>query len=282
MTDTLRRVAMRRPGDELLNADAAVWHYGPEFDPTRISGQHLSFSELLLSNGVEILWMDDDDLGIADSVFTYDASLMTPEGAILMSPGKRQRAGEQELHRAFYAARNVPVIGEIAGEGRAEAGDTLWLDKDILAVGRGFRTNRCGIEQLRTLLTSINVTVYEFDLPVYRGKAACLHLMSLVSIVDTKTALVCTPLLPVGLWELMHNLGFDLVDAPYAEFEESNTLSTNVLAISPGQCVMIDGYPETRSNLESSGIGVQVFDGNALCIGCEGGPTCLTRPVHRG
>ena len=29
------------------------------------------------------------------------------------------------------------------------------------------------------------------------------------------------------------------------------------------------------------GINIRVFDGDALCIACEGGPTCLTRPLLR-
>ena len=281
MTDPLRRVAIRRPGDALLNADAAIWHYGLSFDPERVETEHSSFADLLHTEGVEIIWMDGDDHGIADAVFTYDASLMTPEGAILMSPGKPRRAGEQELHRSFYASQDIAIIGEIVGDGRAEAGDTLWLDDHTLAVGRGFRTNQAGIEQLKALLKSIDITVHAFDLPVYRGPAACLHLMSLVSIVDSKTALISTLLFPVGLWELMHGLGFELIETPYAEFEESNTLSANVLAISPGRCIMIDGFSDTRHVLETAGIAVQVFDGDALCIGCEGGPTCLTRPLLR-
>ncbi|MDJ0958833.1 MAG: arginine deiminase family protein [Arenicellales bacterium] len=282
MTDPLRRVALRRPGSALLNADAALWHYGPGFDPERVCAEHASLTNLLKAAGVEIVWMDNDDKGIADAVFTYDASLMTPKGAILMSPGKRLRAGEQELHRAFYASQDIPILGEIKGEGRAEAGDTLWLDTQTLAVGRGFRTNQGGIEQLKALLASIDVAVYEFDLPVYHGAEACLHLMSLVSIVDTKTALVYAPLFPVGLWELMGALGFNLIETPHSDFAESITLSNNVLAISPGQCIMINGFPKTKNTLETAGIGVQVFDGNALCIGCEGGPTCLTLPLLRG
>ena len=282
MTDPLRRVALRRPGSAMVEADAALWHYGPSFDPERVCTDHASLAELLQAEGIEIVWMDGDDKGIADAVFAYDASLMTPKGAILMSPGKQLRAGEQELHRAFYASQDIPIIGEIKGEGCTEAGDTLWLDAKTLAGGRGFRTNQSGIEQLKALLASIDVVVHEFDLPVYHGAAACLHLMSLISIVDTKTALIHPPLFPVGLWQLMGALGFDLIETPHSEFEESDALSNNILAISPGRCIMIDGFPKTRNTLEAAGISVQVFDGNALCLGCEGGPTCLTLPLLRG
>ena len=272
MTEPLRRVALRRPTKALLGADATLWHYGPSFDPKRVCDEHASLTELLQTAGAEIVLMDGDDNGIADAVFTYDASLMTPNGAILMSPGKPMRTGEQELHRAFYTSQNIPIIGEIEGEGHVEAGDTLWLDPQTLAVGRGFRTNQFGIEQLRALLASIDVAVHEFDLPVYQGAAACLHLMSLVSIVNTKTAFIYSPLLPVALWEFMRALGFELIETPHSEFEESDTLNNNILVTSPGQCIMIDGFPKTRSALEAIGIGVRVFEGHSLCIGCEGGP----------
>lgn len=281
MTAPLRRVALRRPGPALLGADPAAWHYGPRFDPGRAAAEHAAFAKLLAESGVELLWMEGEDRGIADSVFTYDASLMTPAGAILLSPGKPLRSGEQELHRAFYAAQGIPLIGELTGDARAEGGDTLWLDARTLAVGRGFRTNQAGIEQLAALLAPAGVTVHAFDLPVHRGAAACLHLMSLISLVDQRRALACVRLLPVGLWELLRRLDYELIEAPHAEFEASATLSVNVLAVAPGRCVMVEGFPETRGRLEAAGIEVRVFEGTALCLACEGGPTCLTRPILR-
>lgn len=281
MTTKLRRVALQRPGKALLEADRSVWHYGPTFDPDKVADNHRAFVDLLETAGIEILWLDAETTEIADAIFTYDASLMTPKGAILMSPGKLKRAGEQDLHRSFYAANNIPIFGEITGTARAEAGDTLWLDDKTLVIGRGFRTNPAGVTQLETLMRRMGVTTHVFDLPVYLGADACLHLMSLISLVDTRKALVCLPLLPVGLWELLQDLGIQLIEAPYSEFEQSGTLSTNILATSPGQCIMIDGLPQTRHALTNAGIDVRVFDGDALCIGCEGGPTCLTRPILR-
>jgi arginine deiminase len=44
---------------------------------------------------------------------------------------------------------------------------------------------------------------------------------------------------------------------------------------------MLDGLPQTCAALTAAGIEVSVFEGAALCIGCEGGPTCLTRPLLR-
>ena len=281
MTSTLRRVALSKPGVALLEAQAVTWNYGPTFDRDKVLAQHKAFSDLLVCYNVDILWMDEDNPTIADAVFTYDASLMTPAGAILMNPGKVLRQGEQTLHKVFYDSANIPVIGEINGDARAEAGDTLWLDSKTLAIGRGFRTNQLGIDQMTKILTKQGITVHAFDVPYYQGSAACLHLMSLVSLVDTKTAAICDLLFPVGLYQLMERMGYHFISLPFTEYQASGTLSGNILTIAPGECIMIDGFPDTRNALAAAGINLKVFDGDALCIGCEGGPTCLTRPILR-
>ncbi|MDE2648941.1 MAG: arginine deiminase family protein [Paracoccaceae bacterium] len=282
MTATLRKVAVKKPGPSIINADPNLWHYGEDFNPAKILNIHEEFVKKLEKSGAEVYWMPENDRGIADAVFTYDASLMTPSGAILMSPGKALREGEQKLHSDFYKSLGIKIIGAVEGAGRAEAGDTLWLDEKTLLIGRGFRTNQIGAEQLERIISLMGIDVHIFDLPVYLGAAACLHLMSLISLVDSRIALVCLPLLPVRLLELLEVKGFKLIEAPYEEFKKSNTLSTNILAMAPGDCLMLNGLPETRKALIQSGIKVEVFDGNELCIGCEGGPTCLTRPLLRG
>jgi len=281
MTTSLRSVAVRKPGTSLLGADAQQWHYGSHFNPGAVESEHAEFVSILLQQGVNVIWMDNDDQGIADAVFTYDASLLTSKGAVLMSPGKRLRAGEQQVHRTFYEHQNIPVIGEVSGQARAEAGDTLWLADDVLAVGRGFRTNALGVSQLTDIMNSIGVQVRHYDLPFYQGQDACLHLMSLVSLVGVKQALVCLELVPVALHQDLMHMGYEIIAAPFEEFQTSHTLSTNVLATAPGRCIMLNRIPKTRAVLEQAGIDVTVFDGDALCIGCEGGPTCLTRPILR-
>ena len=109
----------------------------------------------------------------------------------------------------------------------------------------------------------------------------CAFSRVLISLVDTRTALVVLELVPVALRALMLDLGYHLIPAAFDEFQSTGTLSTNVLATSPGHCIMLDDIPQTRAALEKAGIAVTTFTGDALCIGCEGGPTCLTRPLLR-
>lgn len=281
MTAPLQRVALRAPSLSLLNADLHKWHYSDLHNPDKIQESYTQFAQILQNAGCELMYMDGDDQGIADAVFTYDASLMTPFGAILMSPGKVLRQGEQDLHRAFYDAHQIPILAQVKNA-RAEAGDTLWLDDETLLIGKGFRTNKDGAQQIASALAPHGIACPTFDLPVYSGADACLHLISLISMLDTKTALVCKDLLPVALYELLIDKGITLIEAPFDEFQSTGTLSTNVLCTHPKNVVMVDGIPKTQAKLESAGITVTTFQADALCIACEGGPTCLTRPILRG
>ena len=281
MVRRLKTVGMLKPMEALKRANPIKWHYGQAFDPSNIEKNYSSFIKILNSLDVEILWMTPKNNENADSIFTYDPSFMTQKGAILLSPGKSLRKGEEKIHEEFYKNNNIPIIGKLSDPAIAEGGDMFWLDKETLVIGKGFRTNQIAIEQITSMLSKINVEVVSFDLPFFLGREACLHMMSLISIVDEKKALAYFSLLPVGLVQLLETKGYDLIEAPEDEFISSEGLNINVLAIKPGICVMISGCPRTKKALEKKGVTVYTFDGDALCIGCEGGPTCLTRPILR-
>ena len=281
MTNRLATVGMLRPMKALKTADPKKWHYGNSFDPAKINDNYSSFTKILTDLDVKILWMESKNNENADSIFTYDASFMTPRGAILLLPGKPLRKGEEKIHEAFYKKNNIPIIGRLSGSASAEGGDIFWVDKETIVIGKSFRTNQEGIEQIKRIFNAFNVIVVSFDLPFFLGSEACLHMMSLISLVDDKKALTYKTLLPIGLVQLLEKKGYDLIEAPEDEFISSEGLNINVLAIKPGECVMISGFPKTKKTLENNGVNVHTFEGNSLCIGCEGGPTCLTRPILR-
>ncbi len=282
MAAPLKRVVMRKPGKSLVSANAADWHYGPGFDGERAIEQFGVFADLVASCGTEIIWIEDNGDGLADAMFTHDPSLMSDHGAIILRMGKPGRMAEPDLHAATYEAAGIPVLGRIEAPGAVEGGDCVWVDKTTLAVGRGVRTNQAGIEQLATMLAPHGVSVLGFDLPLGNGADACLHLMSVVSPLDEKLALVYAPMLPVAFWQLLKDRGYALLEAPADEFTASNGLNLNVLPLTPGDVLMVDGFPKTRALMENAKCRVRVFNADALCIPCEGGPTCLTRPVWRG
>lgn len=280
MARTLRRVGLRRPG-AILTADHHKWHYGSPIDADALTAQYEQFVALVEASGTEVAWFDDADDDLADAIFTYDPSFVVPGGAVLLRPGKDLRVGEVEVHRAFYEANSIPILGEIEAPGTIEGGDCFFLDDETLIVGQGFRTNRSGIEQLRDILSPLGVAVESYDLPYYAGPEACLHLMSMVSPLDDDLALVHAPLMPTALYQRMLDAGYTLLHGPEAEFIESFGLNLNVLATAPREVIAVDGFPETVALMRSAGCSVQTFEANALCLPCEGGPTCLTRPLSR-
>lgn len=280
-TGRLEWVAVRRPPASLAAADPELWHYTDPIDLDRSRDEHARLVGLLESAGARVSTIETEAEEHPDSVFTYDPSLVTRRGAVLFNMGKELRRPEADLHDSFYGDVGIPVLGRVEAPGAVEGGDTLWVDDDTLAVGRGYRTNDEGIAQLSAIMATIGVDVVPFDLPVHQGRDACLHLMSLVSLCADDLALVHVPLMPVRFLQLLEDRGYEIVVAPPDEYEATFGISCNVLATAPRQIVMVEGAPRTRAVLEAAGCDVVTFPGRDLSLKAEGGPTCLTRPLLR-
>ena len=281
MAGPLKRVLMRRASSAMQGADPKAWHYGRGFDPVRAADEHAVFSELVAASGAEIEWLGDADDGLADSVFTHDPSLMTDHGALILSMGKALRRPEPGLHEAAYRRMGIPILGRVEQPGAVEGGDCVWVDAKTLAIGRGVRTNEAGIRQVAAMLAPLGIEVLGYDLPLWQGEEACLHLMSVISPLADDLALVHSPLLPAAFWQLLKARAIRLVEGDAGEFRESHGLSLNVLPTAPHVVIAVAGFPKTKAAMEAAGCAVSVFDAEALCIACEGGPTCLTRPILR-
>jgi N-dimethylarginine dimethylaminohydrolase len=276
--EPLRRVMVRQPGIAATEHDWSDLAYFHPVDDEKSREEHAAFVELLTASGAEVYIVSPDEPGYLDAVFCYDPSLMTDGGAILLRPGKPQRADEVAFHAQTYAQIGIPILGAIESPGTVEGGDTLWLDEHTLAVGRGYRTNRAGIEQLQAILRPLDVTVVAYDLAHYHGPGECLHLMSFISPVDDKLAVVYLPLMPVQLVEDLLERDWSFIEVPDEEFE---SMACNVLALGRRKVVAIDGNPVTRARMEAAGCTVQVYPGSEISYNRAGGPTCLSRPLWR-
>lgn len=281
MNAPLRNVIMRKPDQVMRHANAKDWHYGPTFNPEKAVQQHAVFTDMISQSGAAIHWLPDVADGLSDSIFTRDPSIITSAGAVILNMGKALRVAEPNLHSALLTELGVPIIGTIAAPGTVEGGDTIWLDSKTIIVGRGIRTNQSGIDQLSAILKPHGISVMSFDLPLWDGEAACLHLMSMISPLADDLYLVHTPLMPVALYQLLKARDIQMIVAPAEEFTASNGLSLNVLPTSPRKVIMVAGFPKTTAAMEAAGCVVDIFEADALCIACEGGPTCLTGPIWR-
>jgi len=278
MWEPLRRVMVRQPGLPGSDSDWRDLAYFHPPDQARSEAEHAAFVELLKASGAEVVIAPPDEPGYLDAVFCYDPSLMTNGGAILLRPGKPQRVDEVAFHARTYADIGVPILGAVEAPGTVEGGDTLWIDETTLAVGRGYRTNREGIRQLQAIVEPLGVTVVSYDLPHYHGPGECLHLMSFISPVDDRLAVVYLPLMPVQLVEDLQERGWRFIEVPDEEFEP---MACNVLAVGPSDVITMDGNPVTRERMEAAGCRVRVYPGQEISYNRAGGPTCLSRPLWR-
>jgi len=283
MVGLLRRVMVCSPRMAGWNQPERVarwrdlgFHHAPNFSEAQ--AQHEALSRELEAGAAEVIELPPAaDLSL-DAVYTHDASLVTDFGLIAMRPGKANRVSEGRHHASFATQMAISTLGKIVEPGTTEAGDIVWLDPKTLLVGRGYRTNAAGIAQLRDLLRPKGIEVLSAPLPYGPGPAACLHLMSLVSLLDEQTALVDLPWLAVETIELLRLRGFRLIEIDYSERE---TLACNVLALGAKRLLAIAENHKTNDKLRQAGFDVRTFPGSEICINGAGGPTCLTRPLLR-
>ena len=278
MVAPLRTVLVKRPEQAFAVTDPVAWHYTGRPDVTIAQQEHDALVALLRQAGAEVVYHDEPQPDHADAIFAFDPALLTDHGAIILSMGKSQRRGEEAVMARRFEQLGVPILYTLHGDARAEGGDLLWVDHDTLAVGLGFRTNAEGLSQLREALSEIGVKVIPIALPYYTGPEACLHLLSLISIVDENTAVVYPALLAVPFWQELQRRDFKLIEIHAEEFP---TMGTNVLALAPRKCLMLEGNPVTKRLLEETGCEVVTYQGNEISLKAEGGPTCLTRPILR-
>jgi dimethylargininase len=272
MTAPLRRVALRVP-TTVGDFAAAGWRTP---DPVLLLAQHERLAELLRELGAEVVVLPPLD-GLVDACFVYDPVLVTGAGAVVLRSAKPVRAGEAAPLAADLEALGVPVVGRLEGGALADCGDLFWLDERTLLAGRGYRTNAEAHRQLAAILATEGAALERCDLPHDRGPERLLHLMSVVSPVAGDLAVVFEPLAPVPLLEELRARAIRWVAVDPQEYA---TLGCNVLAVRPGVVVMADGNPLTRRALEAEGCEVHVYEASELSKG-DGGPTCLTRPLHR-
>ncbi|MBA2757169.1 MAG: hypothetical protein H0U37_06975 [Chloroflexi bacterium] len=275
MTSPLRDVLVKRPGGAFGRAfDDPAHGFRRPVDLDLAQREHDAFVEVLADLGptVHRLGAETDD---PDLVYTFDPLLVTDRGAIPLRPGKPNRAEEPALLEAWTTAAGIPTLGRIEAPGTVEGGDTFWLRPDLLCIGRTLRTNGSGVAQLAGL---VGGDVRIFDVPYWKGDAELIHLLSVISPVADELVVVYLPLLPMGLWELLGDLGVRTIAVPDEEFA---TLGCNVLTVRPGVAILAEGNPVTAGALAAAGCEVYTYPASQIGINGSGGPTCMTRPILR-
>jgi arginine deiminase len=279
----IHSILLKHPRDAFISQQSidAQWHelnYIGCTDYQKALAEYEYFVELLKNNVADIYYLPRHDSTGLDSIYVHDAAIITNLGAILCNMTKSERRGEPKAAGEYLTRIGIPFLGVLSGDGRLEGGDMIWLDERTIVAGQGHRTNAEGIRQLRDLTRDFVDEFVVMPLPHWRGSSEVLHLMSLISPIDHNLAVVYSPLLTVPFRKWLLNRGVKLIDVPDDEFE---SMGCNILAVAPRKCIMLSGNPRTRKKLEAEGVEVMEFTGREICHKGAGGPTCMTRPIHR-
>jgi N-dimethylarginine dimethylaminohydrolase len=272
----LREALLKAPGEAFGRAfDNPAHGFLHDCDLEVAKREHAAFAELLASLGTTV-HMLDVEIDSPDLLYAYDPLIVTDRGAIPLRPGKPNRVPEAAAIEGWTSAHGIPTAGRVEAPGTIEGGDTFWLRPDLFCIGRTLRTNQAGADQLAAL---VGGDVRIFDVPYWKGPTELVHLMSVISPIADDLAVVFTPLLPVGLWQLLGDLGYRLIDVPEEEYP---TLGVNVLAVRPGVVIAAEGNPQTAAAMAAHGVEVHTYPAFEIGMNGSGGPTCMTRPILRG
>jgi N-dimethylarginine dimethylaminohydrolase len=283
MVGNIDTVLIKRPKDAFVNQDTLDENYEaykyvgcPDFAKT--VDEYAAFEKIIKDNVEHVHYLPYDERAGLDSIYTHDPLKITNRGAIYFPMGKALRGTEHLATKAYLEANGVPTLGHITAPGKMEGGDVLWIDEDTVALGRGYRTNDEGIRQFKELTGDFIKEYIIVPMPHGEGEAACLHLMSIISFVDTDKAVVYSKYMPVFFREYLLSRGIRLIEVGDEEYDY---LGSNLLALKPGKCILIEGCPEIQEKLENAGVEILTYEGKEVSYKGTGGPTCLTCPIKR-
>ncbi len=283
MAGIIKSILIKHPKDAFISQEHLNRHY-KEFnyigcpDYQKVLDEYKTFEGLIKEHVKDIYYLPKNTYAGLDSIYTHDTLKITHRGAIYFPMGKELRTGEPDATRSYLESLGIPTLGFIQGEGKMEGGDVVWIDEKTIAVGRGYRTNDEGIRQLKEIVRDFVDEVIVVPMPHGEGEDACLHLMSIISLVDKDLAVVYSKYMPVFFREHLIKKGIELIEVPDDEYDY---LGSNVLALAPRKCLVLKGNPITKERLINAGAKVYEYEGHELSFKGTGGPTCLTCPVHR-
>jgi arginine deiminase len=284
MYKNLNKVILKHPKDAFISQDhlGNEWkrfNYMNEPDFIKAQDEFEQFLSIIKEHVTEIEFLPAAETVGLDSLYAHDPVKFTKQGAIILKSGKKLRQPEAEAYKRYLQEKKIPILGELTRDAMADGGDIVWLDDRTLLIGRGYRTNDEAIRQIQEMTKELVDEFVVVQLPHDQGEEECLHLMSIISIVDENLAVVYSRLMPVFLRQLLIKRGFQLIEVPDDEYHR---LGCNVLALAPRVCVMVSGNPSTKEQLLKAGATVYEYEGNEISYLGTGGPTCLTCPVVRG
>ena len=292
----LRTVALIKP-DPLWEAHS-FWQRDPAFfllryrsqlDPDLMLRAHEEYVGLLKSLGIEILWMEFEDVmgayGPMRKLFMAEEVKVIRGGAILPRFGHAsfKRGLEREFQR-FLTSIGCPILLSVHGAGICEVAPMfVQMADDAWIGGLSCGCNAEGLEQVLPVIARAGVTdVHIMQLTTIMDSFEAggeFHVDMVVHPVAEKVAVVYPRQLPWETFKWLKERGYDLVEVPTEEHHRC--VPANLLVVEPGVVIMNAAATGTIKALESRGIKVIGFDSSGIMQGGTNGIKCITMELDR-
>jgi N-dimethylarginine dimethylaminohydrolase len=258
----LRKVLVRRPGDELrrIRADAwdeeaqalvdpdGEWYWTDRTPPDldRVAAQHEGLVSALRAEGVDVVVAEPLGDRFTKAVYVRDPLVTVPGGAVIGRMAVRLRRGEEADLTRIVAREGLPILATITGTGTLEGGSFVKLRPGLAAFGTSIRCNEEAAEQLRQVLARLG-----WELLVVPLSGYTIHLDLHLAMVDAAKALVDVPGLPYWFLAELERRGIEALHPDPGE-----AWALNALCLRPGRVLMVEGSPRTAERLEAAGVEV--------------------------
>lgn len=278
----LSSVLLYKPGIEINNyPDPAKIDQLRQIDHTVISTEFDTVIQTFESFDVKVIQIDsaplsDDRWYLYNMMYCRDLLFMTPEGAIIGNMANSSRKSEVLYAERTLKDNDIPVLMKISGGGRFEGADALWVNKKLVVVGVGNRTNKEAYEQIKYQLSKMNVDC--IALPSFQTKTQ--HILGTVQFVDHDLVLVRSGITDKQVSDFLIKQQYQVLNVP-ENAEVRTRQAMNIVTLSPRKIIMTAGCPETKELFINAGIHIAVELELTQLINGAGGLACATGIIAR-
>ncbi|WP_310605567.1 dimethylarginine dimethylaminohydrolase family protein [Anaerosporobacter sp.] len=277
-TDDLKSVLLRRPGTEIENIqdpEAVLWN--DNINATLAREQHDLMAEAYKKYNVKIHYITDEaSKNYPNIYFVRDLFTMTPCGAIISRMASPVRAGEEVIVQNELARLNIPIIASGFGFMWFEGPDIIIVNKDLVFLGIGLRTNNQAIKYIRAVLETQGFGEV-IELQTTYG---CGHLDGVVNILNDKYAVVVAKRFSYIGYEALVRHGFKIIELT-DEREIDIHMAINFVQLNKETVLINKNAKATILRYEKLGIKCEGVDVSELMNG-GGSVHCMTGILQRG
>ncbi|WP_372997687.1 dimethylarginine dimethylaminohydrolase family protein [Lutispora sp.] len=276
-TGELKHVLLRRPGREVENIESpsdVLWT--AKMDPEKARYQHDELAYIYETLGVEVSYIEDNRANsFPNIIYVRDIFTMTQQGAIISRLASKVRSGEERIIQNELSRMGIPIIATAHDNMYLEGPDILLVNKDLVFIGVGLRTNNQAAKFIYELLKLQGYT----DIIIIQTTYGCGHLDGVINILNSKYAAIVPKRASYEIYYNLKRHGFTIVDLNNID-EVDELMSINFVSINEDTIVLNKGAVDTISLYKSCGINCIEVDVSELMKG-GGAVHCMTGIIRR-